>query len=425
MAISVSARGQARVNSGCDGFGMTQRRTTSAHAEPKPRNTFRRLATATLASVAMLAAVVAAPAAANAENSRPELHEAIQEVVDIGFLGVQLRVDDEQGEWAGSAGSRELGSSARPRTDGLFRVGSATKAFTSALVLQLVDEGRVGLDDSAAGYLPEFGLNPGITVRMLLQHTSGVFNFTGEFYTGTFQPGIPVDGKEWVDNRFKNYEPEELVRFALSKPQPFSPGDGWSYSNTNYVLARLLVEHVTGDSFPKAMRERILRPLGLHDTVTPEGRPGIPGPHAHGYFRYQDTDGAWKAADVSRQNPSWLSTGGDMISSTEDLGTFLSATLHGELFSDDLVAEMVKPEPRSPNGYGLGLSVQDFGPACGGTLVNINGYINGYAAVTFATLDGGKTMSGSITTGDADIDLSGDGGVAIGNLVTSVFCETS
>lgn len=389
------------------------------------RSSFRRLTTATLTVAAMLAAVVAAPAAANAGQSRPELQNAVQGIADIGFLGVQLRVNDEQGEWTGSAGSRELGSSAKPRTDGLFRVGSATKAFTSALMLQLVDEGRVGLDDSAAGYLPGFGLDPAITVRMLLQHTSGIFNFTGEYYTGTFQPGIPVDGKAWVDNRFHSYDPEELVRFALSKPQPFGPGDDWSYSNTNYVVARLIIERVTGDSFPKAMRERILRPLGLHDTVTPEGRPGIPGPHAHGYFRYQDTDGTWKAADVSRQNPSWLSTGGDMISSTEDLGTFLSATLHGELFSDDLVAEMLKPEPRSPNGYGLGLSVLDFGPDCGGTLVNINGFINGYAAVTFSTLDGDTTMSGSITTGDADIDLAGDGAVAIGSLVNEVFCETA
>lgn len=390
----------------------------------KPRKALRRLATAAVAAATVLTAVVAAPAAANAGQSRPELSEALQGVVDIGFLGAQLRVDDEDGEWTGSAGSRELGSSAKPRTDGLFRVGSATKAFTSALMLQLVDEGRVGLDESAAAFLPGYGLDPAITIRMLLQHTSGIFNFTGEYYTGTFQPGIPVDGKEWVDNRFTYYSPEELVRFALAKPQPFAPGEGWSYSNTNYVVARLIIEHVTGDAFPKAMRDRVLRPLGLHDTVTPEGRSGIPGPHAHGYFRYQDTDGTWKVADVSRQNPSWLSTGGDMISSTADLSTFLSATLRGELFSDELVAEMLKPEPRSPNGYGLGVSVLDFGPACG-TLVNINGFINGYAAVTFATLDGDATMSGSITTGDADINLSEAGGVAIGSLVNAVFCETS
>ncbi|MFB6556987.1 serine hydrolase domain-containing protein, partial [Streptomyces sp. NPDC056405] len=173
---------------------------------------------------------------------RPELQQALQEIVDSGFAGVQLRVHDERGAWVGSAGVRKLGASVKPSTDGRFRIGSSTKTFTATLVLQLVAEGKLGLDAPAADHLPQFELDRRITVRMLLQHTSGVFNFTGEYYEdGTFAPGIPWQGPEFVANQFHTYPPEELVRLALSKPARFAPGTDWSYSNTNYVLAKLLV----------------------------------------------------------------------------------------------------------------------------------------------------------------------------------------
>ena len=188
-----------------------------------------------------------------AGQDRPELQKAIEEIVDSGFVGVSLRVHDERGEWVGSAGVRELGGTAKPPTNGHVRIGSNTKTFTATLVLQLVAEGKIGLDTPAADYLPEFGLDRRITVRMLLQHTSGVFNFTGEVYDdGTFVPGIPVPygttGKEWVDNRFHDLPAAGAGGLALSKPARFEPGTGWSYSNTNYVLARLLIEKVTGRS---------------------------------------------------------------------------------------------------------------------------------------------------------------------------------
>ncbi|WP_328816447.1 serine hydrolase domain-containing protein [Nonomuraea cypriaca] len=95
-------------------------------------------------------------------------------------------------------------------------------------------------------------------------------------------------GKEWVDNRFHTYRPEELVRLALSKPARFEPGTGWSYSNTNYVLARLLIEKVTGRSLAEEMRQRILGPLGPSGTVVPDASPEIPEPHAHIYYRYEE-----------------------------------------------------------------------------------------------------------------------------------------
>ncbi|MER5423364.1 serine hydrolase domain-containing protein [Streptosporangium roseum] len=353
------------------------------------------------------------------DQDRPELQKAIEEIVDSGLTGVTLRVHDERGEWVGSAGEAELGGTAKPPTNGHVRIGSVTKTFTATVVLQLVAEGKIGLDTPADDYLPEFGLDRRITVRMLLQHTSGVFNFTGEYYEdGTFAPGIAWGGQEWVDNRFKTYRPEELVRLALSKPARFEPGTDWSYANTNYVLARLLIEKVTGRSYAEEMQRLILGPLGLSGTVAPTTRSEISEPHAHAYYRYEDA-GREKTVDVTRQNPSWISSGGDMISTTQDLHTFISALVGGKLLPAPLLAEMCTPHPKI--GYGLGVFVQDAGEN-GGTVITHNGGHGGHAALMYSTPDGGKTLTATLNyVDDAALSMAEAFQKATQRLVEEVF----
>ncbi|WP_410657335.1 serine hydrolase domain-containing protein [Amycolatopsis sp. lyj-112] len=380
------------------------------------RRGFRRVAVTALA-----VALLSGAAAPGAEAARPGLQEAVQEFVDIGFAGVQVRVHDQRGEWAGSAGVRKLGETAKPSTGGHFRIGSNTKTFVATVVLQLVAEGKIGLDSPVAGYLPRFGLDGRITVRMLLQHTSGVFNHTGDVYPdGTARPGLPSAGEEWVDNRFRTYRPEELVRFSLAKPPLFAPGTAWNYSNTNYTLAGLLIEKVTGHSLAEEMKRRILRPLGLSGTVVPGAWPGIPSPHAHGYYRYQDA-GRPETVDVTLQNPSLLFGAGDMISTTRDLHTFFSALMSGALLPAPLLAEMRKTPPNG-YGFGLGVRVQDLGPNCGGTVFFHNGNTVGYGALMYSTPDGGKTLTASVTGGDAEIDLEKKFPAALDGLLKEVFC---
>ncbi|WP_326826335.1 serine hydrolase domain-containing protein [Streptosporangium sp. NBC_01756] len=358
------------------------------------------------------------------DQDRPELQKAIEEIVDSGFTGVSLRVHDERGEWTGSAGAAELGGAAKPPTDGHVRIGSNTKTFTATLVLQLVAEGRIELDTPAADYLPEFGLDERITVRMLLQHTSGVFNFTGEYYDdGTFVPGIPAtpSGKEWVDNRFHTYRPQELVELALSKPARFEPGTGWSYANTNYVLARLLIEKVTGRTYAEEMQRLILGPLGLTGTVVPDASPEIPEPHAHAYYRYEE-DGRQQTVDVTRHNPSWISTGGDMISTTRDLHTFISALVGGKLLPAPLLAEMCAPHPTGiPNmDYGLGVFVLTTDG--GGTVITHNGGMAGHGALMYSTPDGGTTLTAALNyVDDAALSLAAAFQKATQRLVQEVF----
>ena len=131
----------------------------------------------------------------NIRPERPELQEAVEAVVDAGFAGLHVRVHDEQGEWVGAAGVRELGETARPPTDGHFWAGSVVKPFTATVVLQLVAEERLSLDAPVADHLSDLRLDERITARMLLQHTSGLFNYTGEYYDdGTIAPGVPATG---------------------------------------------------------------------------------------------------------------------------------------------------------------------------------------------------------------------------------------
>ena len=194
-------------------------RDTNDNRVRMPR-VFRRVAVAALAA-ALLAGMagLAAPGVAAADSGadvpkaaagqdRPELQKAVQAWVDAGFAGMQMRVHDQQGDWVGSAGVRKLGETAKPPTNGRFWIGSSTKTFTATLVLQLVAEGKIGLDAPVAGYLPKLGLDRRITVLMLLQHTSGLFNYTGDFNDGgSWEPGITAGGKEWVDDRFRSYRP--------------------------------------------------------------------------------------------------------------------------------------------------------------------------------------------------------------------------
>ncbi|MFD7322039.1 serine hydrolase domain-containing protein [Streptomyces sp. NPDC059875] len=396
---------------------------------------FSRRVVVTAVAAALLAGVAGSGVAtadsrsvpkAAAGQQRPELQKATQAWVDAGFSGMQMHVHDERGEWVGSAGVRTLGGTAKPPTNGRFWIGSSTKTFTATLVLQLVAEGRIGLDVPVADHLPELGLDRRITARMLLQHTSGLFNYTGDFDDdGKAVPGIPATGKGWVDNRFRSYQPEELVRLALSKPPRFEPGTNWRYSNTNYTLAQLLIEKVTGRSYAEEMKRRILRPLGLRDTVVPGDRTGLPGPHAHGYYRYQDA-GEWKVVDVTRQNLSLLSAAGDMISTTEDLHTFFSALMGGKLLPAPLLDEMRTPHPKSGDfRYGLGLFVQDLGPECGGgTIYHHNGSPpGGYGALMIGSSDGSKTLTASVTTGDAAINPATEYPKALGKAIKAVFCD--
>jgi len=351
-------------------------------------------------AAALLTGMVAPDA--TAAPGRSDLRQAMDEVIAAGAAGVQVRLHDGRGDWVGTAGKRELGVRDGVPVNGRFRAGSLTKTFVATAVLQLVGEGKVKLDDPASRYLPQFGLGERITVRMLLQHTSGLFDYTGDVNSdGSVEPGIPLSGQEFVDKRFHTYRKQDLVKFALSKPARFAPGTNWSYSNTNYVLAGLLIENVTGTDWAEQVERRILRPLGLRNTSLPGTNPNIPGPHAHGYLGYQH-GGAQRVVDITRQNLSWGNAAGEIISTTADLDKFITALLGGKLLAPAQLAEMRRVRPLSPAGaYGLGLAQVKF--PCGISVLGHNGGIQGYRSDMFSTADSATRYEVSVTTAAVDL----------------------
>ncbi|MFB6564625.1 serine hydrolase domain-containing protein [Streptomyces sp. NPDC056400] len=306
----------------------------------------------------------AVPAAAIAAT--PD-RAALQQVLDRaavpgGAPGVVVDVRDAHGAWFGSAGVSDTGTGEERRPSERFRIGSTTKAFTATLVLQLAAEGRLGLDDTIEQWLPGMVAGNGydgraITIRQLLNHTSGIFNYGND--AQFFAKGI---GAAWFQHRYDTYAPEQLIRIGLATPPSFAPGEAFLYSNTNYFLAALIVEKVTGGTFAEALTHRIVHPLRLTGTYLPGTEPTIQGPHTRHYSTLFASDAQPEVHDATDMNQSFAWAAGGIISTTGDLQRFFGALLQGRLLPAEQQQEMFTtvdttgPVPWIPGTrYGLGV----------------------------------------------------------------------
>ena len=221
------------------------------------------------------------------------------------------------------------------------------------VILQLVQEGKITLDEPIETYLPGLLHGEGIdaakiTVRQLLQHTSGLPEYTDTV------PG-ETDIFQIRDNY---YSTRDLLDVALSKPAAFEPGSQFRYTNTNYIVLTLLAEKVTHRPLAEQITQRITEPLGLAHTYYPNpGEEDFRDTHPHGYHRNSSAE-EWK--DITRMDPAWAGGAGAMISTPSELGTFLQATLNGTLLNQDSITEMKKTVDTSNlsgvpgSGYRLG-----------------------------------------------------------------------
>jgi D-alanyl-D-alanine carboxypeptidase len=309
-------------------------------------------------------------AATVAGNAR--LQALLDELVANGASGALARVDDGRHTWTLASGAARLEPRQRLLPQARFRIGSVTKSFVATLTLQLVGEGRLRLDDTVARWLP--GLVPngnGITLRMLLNHTSGLFDYTED----------PAFFERLIHNPTSPLPPRRLVAIATSHSPTFAPGAGWSYSNTGYIVAGLMIEAATGRRVERLVRDRIIRPLGLTHTSFPMSNIDITGYHAHGYLPPSLSGDGF--VDVTPFAPSLAWTAGAIISTSNDLSRFYAALLAGRLLRPALLTQMLTTVPVSPvNGYALGIYTQR-GPC--GTVWGHDGGINGY--ITFAYND--------------------------------------
>ena len=308
---------------------------------------------------------------------------AAQNLVDGGFPAALAAVTKADGSTVGVAvGTGNLETGEAPPLDGEIRIGSSTKTFTAVVILQLVQEGKINLDEPVETYLPGLLRGEGIdgskiTIRQLLQHTSGLPEYTDQ--TGHEDP---------VANRDNYYSPRDLLDFALKKPADFAPGSQWKYSNTNYVMLSLLAERVTHRPLAEQITKRIIEPLGLAHTYYPgPGEEDIRGTHPHGYHRRSQGE----LEDITRKDPSEAGGAGAMISTPSELNKFFQAVLDGTLLSQDSIAEMKKtvdagqPE-RGVDHYGLGIISTSL--SCGGTAWGHAGSIPGYTTFNGVGPDG-------------------------------------
>jgi D-alanyl-D-alanine carboxypeptidase len=236
---------------------------------------------------------VSTPRATRPPADPAALQKQLDGVVEAGAPGVVGLVRTGERTWQGASGLGELRAKRPARAGDRFRIGSVTKSFVATVVLQLVGEGRLRQDDHLERWLP--GLVPGgeqITARQLLNHTSGLYNYTDDL------PEPP-----------RRFQPRELVAIATGHKPLFAPGTQFSYSNTNYILAGLLVERVTGQRLADQLHQRILQPLGLGDTELPTTQRALAGPHIRGYAPpdedWRVSDGPDGLVDVTEMDTSW------------------------------------------------------------------------------------------------------------------------
>ncbi|MEU7829752.1 serine hydrolase domain-containing protein [Nonomuraea sp. NPDC049129] len=280
-----------------------------------------------------------------------------------------------------TAGVGDLETKAKVPVDGQVRIASNTKMFTATVVLQLVGEGKIDLDSKVEKYLPKVVHGKGvdgreITVRQLLQHTSGLADYDDVLI------------KDYLAIQHTHYEPRELVDAGLTSKN--SPSHGWSYSNTNYILAGLIAQKVTGRPIGEQITQRIIEPLGLRKTYWPAlGDQSIRGPHPKGYYAAKSGD---PYTDVTTMDPSMAWAAGQLISTPTDLNRFMGALLGGKLLEPEQLKQMKTtvdaPGFDSVGGSRYGLGLATFKLSCGGFAWSHGGSAPGYATANAITDDG-------------------------------------
>ncbi|MCP1310835.1 serine hydrolase domain-containing protein [Paenibacillus tyrfis] len=324
---------------------------------------------------------------------REDVKRVMDEVVTIKRVPSVIAGGLKDGErWSYAAGtaSYEVPSPVQP--DFSFRIGSITKTFTATVVLQLAEEKQLNLDDTVEKWLPGVVKGNGydgnkITIRQLLNHTSGIASYTDNDMRDITIP----------QNPFRYYTVDELIGLGLAKPPVYAPGEGWNYSNTNTVLAGQIIQKATGDTYAEQIRKRFIEPLGMTETFVMESSHDIPGNHATGY----NLDRSGRLYDLTEINQSWANAAGDMVSSVKDLTTFFSALLGGKLLNEEMMKQMTTTVDTPLGKFGLGIyegktpDGQSYWGHSGGTF--------GFESRAFGSLDGKHIMVTCINAVGPDV----------------------
>lgn len=280
------------------------------------------------------------------DNVQSELERFIAEIAPEDAPAVSVRITVGDDTWAAAGGLVDVTSSGAATPDSAFRIASMSKTWLAVAVMQLSEQGILALDDTVSQWLPEnitgnIANAADATIEQLLTMTSGIPDYLNtEFFDAILQ-----------DTTY-SWTPEEALTYAHNLPESFALGEGFEYSNSNYVLLQLIVEAAAGKPMHEVLREQIFTPLQLEDTYVQIQEQGTPFVHG-----YEDIDGDGEAEDVTDYNDGAGLGDGALVSTTADLTRFYQALfVTGELLSEESVQQMIDAGDNE-NDYGIGLEV--------------------------------------------------------------------
>lgn len=315
-------------------------------------------------------------------------------MADKSIPGAIVGVWGPDGDYVRPFGVADNTTQAPMQTDSYMRIGSLTKTFTITALLQLVDQGKLDLDDPIAKYIPGVPSGDVITLRLLAQMQSGLVTYDG----------VPEFEAAFIADPQRTFTPTQLLSYALDKPLQFPPGTKYDYCNTNTVLLGLVVEKVSGRSLADYVSEHILVPLKLTHTSIPTTS-AFPDPHPQGYTVI---DGAERV--TTDWNPSWAWSNGNMISTMDDMRIWARTLSSGELLSEGMRHERFSSAlPMSETAkYGVGA-------------FDTNGWI-GHSGITpgYETVVVGLPEEQTTLVIFANTDVPHDVGTALARAITEI-----
>ncbi len=299
---------------------------------------------------------------------------------DLMVPGVVVVLRTPKGDFTTTYGTSTLGAAEPVTLDQHVRIGSNTKTMTGTVILQLVQEGKLSLDDPVSKYRPDVPDGDNITIAQMLKMRSGLFN-----YTETLKLNQTLDTEP-----LKAWTQDELLALAFENPPYFPPGTGYHYSNTNTVLLGLVAEQLDAKPLARVFQDRLFTPLGMRNTMFPDIASNVlPDPRSHGYVYGTNVEtmgsppaippdqqaaakaGTLKPRDATDDNPSWTWAAGQGISTANDLVTWVQALAGGKLLNADMQAKRLAsgepPDPANPGGPLYGLGIAQFGKLYGHT----------------------------------------------------------
>ncbi len=288
---------------------------------------------------------------------------------------VALVVDHTRGiDWLYTAGVSDIPNNLPMKGDYTFRIASITKTMVVTVLLQLVDEGKIDLNDKLSGYYPEFPKADSITIAMLCNMTSGIFSYS---YDPDFIPSVlAAPSKIWL--------PQELVDIGCSHDFNFSPGAGWDYSNTNIIVLGQIIELLSGNTLESEINNRIIQPLNLSKSGFLTSGVALPGIHGRGYYRgfFEENADFTEYFDISQ---GWAA--GAVYSTPRELQKYAETLVGGGFLSDSLqnrrLNDMIQLEPKM--GYGLGIIKM-------GSFYGHGGTFPGFTSLMFHSNEKGCTV---------------------------------